>query len=217
MQTFAFLQEPVPLETRLKQLLKGTGEKTACVTENTETAQLKLKALLEKIAQGDEFSFSRLFDLYHPRLYRFALYMTGSPELSEEAVSDVFFKIWKKRASLTDIRKPEQYLFTSVKNQAWSALKKASGRKDRNISLEDYQGALQVDHQHPERSLLDKELALKIRHAIQQLPPKCKMIFCMIREEGLKYRQVAELLDISEKTVENQMLIAVKRLKKALR
>lgn len=171
-------------------------------------------ALLKRIAeQNDQQAYRELFDYFYQPLYQFALTYLKSSELAEEAVSDVLIKIWKKRAGLPRIHNLKLYLFTSTKNAALNYLRRQNGRA---LQPDQYQVQLQSVYFDPEKLMLTAEMLKRIQAAIRQLPPRCQLIFKLVKEEGLKYREVAELLELSVKTVENQMAIALGKIGHAI-
>ncbi len=162
-----------------------------------------------QIANNDTLAFKEFFEIYYPRFYRFAFHFIRADNLAEEIVSDVFMKIWQNRKRLLFIEEIDAYCFRAIKNQSLTYL--ARQAKDNHDYSEN--SFSKLEYVQPENLLIAKELAEKIEEAIASLPDRCEMIFRMIREDGLSYKNVAELLDISVKTVENQMAIAVKKLK----
>ncbi|TGE25819.1 RNA polymerase sigma-70 factor [Hymenobacter aquaticus] len=167
--------------------------------------------LLHRIATADDRrAFEQFFTLYYPRLLKFAQFYVKSRELAEEVVSDVFFKLWQKRATLPEVKNMDSYLYISIKNQSLNYLQKAENQPA--IPLEDLPAYLSVETLTPERTLLVSELQAEIHRAVDKLPPQCKIIFKLIREDGLKYKEVAEILGISTKTIEVQIGIAIKKI-----
>jgi len=161
----------------------------------------------------DQETFRNFFNNLYPRLLRFAFFMLKSNLFAEDVVSDVFVKVWKNRGHIFELDNIEAYMFTSVRNQSLSYLKK------RNIRLMPLNPSVEsslISKTNPESELLDKELIIKVEEAINKLPPKCQMIFRLSRDEGLKYDDVAQILKISKSTVKNQMTIALKKIKKEL-
>lgn len=142
-----------------------------------------------------------------------AFHYVKSDVLSEELVSDVFLKIWNNRKRLPEVDHLDFYFFKSIKNQAYTYLKRESRRGAEDIASAE---SFRLEYAEPENLLIAKELASAVEQAIASLPGKCQMIFRLIREDGMTYKYVADLLDISPKTVENQMTIAVKKLKCAV-
>lgn len=167
--------------------------------------------LQQKIALfNDQQAYNELFLRFYPSLQQFAFSYVKSKQLSEEIVSDVFIKIWQKRETLHNIGNLKLYLFTSTRNTAINYLKKQKGAP---LELaEDYWVELNSVYFDPEKLMITAEMMDRIQKAIQSLPPKCKLIFKLVKEEELKYKEVAALLDLSIKTVENQMTLALKKI-----
>jgi RNA polymerase sigma-70 factor (ECF subfamily) len=167
--------------------------------------------LQQAIACFDDVqAFRQLFILYQPSLLQFAISILKSKELSEEVVSDVFIRIWQKRQRLDQIENLMFYLFSAVKNRAITKLheqKKHTALNIDSISLE-----FKSIYYDPEQKMISAEQISEIRACIRKLPPRCQLIFKLVKEDGLKYKEVAELLNLSIKTVENQIIIALKRI-----
>ena len=172
-----------------------------------------LKHILKRIKNDDELSFRVLFDFYYERFFRIAHYYVKNNENAEEVVMDVFTKFWKSRKKLPEIINFNNYVYSSVKNQSLNYLNK--NRIDTE-SLDDYTSSKMIEYVEPENLFLGKELAKDLEKVVSSLPPRCQLIYRMIREDGIKYKEVAETLDISLKAVENQMLIAMKRIRSVL-
>lgn len=163
---------------------------------------------------GDIGSFKCLMNEFGPALHYFADSMVGNLQEAEEIVSDVFIKIWQHRENLPPPDNIRFYLFKAVKNTALNYLK-SKGRRTANLAAWE----LQVKRLHgpnPEEIMISKEDVTSIQSAIRQLPPRCRQIFILIKEDGLTYEQVAHLLDISKATVNVQMTLAMKKIWGAL-
>jgi RNA polymerase sigma-70 factor (family 1) len=171
----------------------------------------KIKLLLREIAlQKDTKAYKELFFSLNEELNRFAYSILKSKEDAEEVVTDCFIALWQKKETLVDIENPKLYLFVSIKNRS---INKLAQRKRQNNSFnEEYLVHFKSPFFNPGELMLSREAVGMILEAINELPPKCKMIFRLIKEDGLKYADVATLLNISVKTVEAQMAIAVKRI-----
>jgi RNA polymerase sigma-70 factor (ECF subfamily) len=89
-------------------------------------------------------------------------------------------------------------------------------KKNKVFSLDECLVEIQSIYFDPEQLMITAEMVRRVQHAISQLPPKCQMIFKLVKEDGLKYKEVAELLGISPKTVENQMTIALRKMDQAI-
>jgi RNA polymerase sigma-70 factor (family 1) len=171
--------------------------------------------IITAISEDNLRAFTLFYDLYFQKLYDFSKYFLNSEEMCQEAVSDVFFYLWMNRKNLPEVQNIDNYLFISVKNQSLKH-KKGSSKYDFE-SVEQMPSDFFVDVDNPEESFITDEMTSIIGKAIDSLPDRCKVIFLMVREEGLKYKEVAEILSISERTVHGQMIIAVKKIVTAIR
>lgn len=170
---------------------------------------------LYKISQeNDVASFKMIYRHYFPKLFRFCMAITHTKELAEEIVDDVFMNLWEKRSHLHKIENPDVYLYVAVKNKSLDYLSKNRLRETVDISTisNDYL-IFNID---PEQLMITEEMKKRIYQAIDQLPPRCKHIFSLIKEDGLKYKDVASIMNLSVKTVEAQMAIAMKKLMTAV-
>ena len=153
-----------------------------------------------------------LFEQYYTLLSRYASSIIGNYSIAEEVVQDVFVAIWQKRDSLEFNSQLAPYLYTSVRNTCLNHLSK----EKKSIPLSEYTLGDPGSIQNPQEKMEFIELQEKIFKAIDDLPPKCREIFMLSRMERLTNRHIAEKLDISIKTVENQMTIALRKLAKAI-
>lgn len=170
-----------------------------------------IEILSKKISQNsDQQAFKELYLVYFDRLYKFAFSILHSSEFAEEAVNDVFLNIWQKRSSLKNIESLKNYLFISTKNTSFNYLSKF--RKERNTTLDDVLVRFEIDELTPETALFTNEVRVEIEQAINQLPPKTKLVFQMAKVEGLKYKEIAEILGISVNTIDNHIATAIKKL-----
>ena len=131
-------------------------------------------------------------------------------EAAEEIVSDVFVKCWINRKSLTDIYNMDTYLFVAVKNQSLNYVKKYS--HIRLVQIEDTNEIKFIKTFSPQEALEKKELLFKMEQSIEALPQQCRIIFRLIKEDGIKYKEVAEILNISPRTVQTQLFRAMRKL-----
>jgi len=170
-----------------------------------------IELLSKKINQNsDQQAFKELYLVYFDRLYKFAFSILHSSEFAEEAVNDVFLNIWQKRSSLKNIESLKNYLFISTKNTSFNYLSKF--RKERNTTLDDVLVRFEIDELTPETAFFTAEIRKEIEQAINQLPPKTKLVFQMAKVEGLKYKEIAQILDISVNTIDNHIATAIKKL-----
>jgi RNA polymerase sigma-70 factor (family 1) len=203
-----------------KNIICLTGEtKQVLPTQNEPAITMidpkEVVALQHQIASaGDQTAYVRLYRIYFTPLLQFARSFVKSTPLAEEVVSDIFLQLWQNRAGLTAIENLTVYLYTSARNRSLNYLQKE--KRLATIRLDDYTTSLSSSSD-PEQLYITSELAALINNVIEQLPPKCKMIFKLIREDQLKYREVAQIMDISQKTVEAQMGIALRKLHEAIK
>lgn len=174
-------------------------------------AKSHIAQLLENICVDDDRkSFEELFRLMYERLLNFCINYVKDKESAEEIISDIFLNIWMKRKNLFHVQNLETYLFIAVKNRSLNHLKRFSNY--RVVYLEDLGSHELINANDPEKELEKKEIFFKMDQAIDSLPQQCKIIFKLIKEEGLKYKEVAEILGLSPRTVETQLVRAVKKL-----
>lgn len=174
-------------------------------------AAAKIKYLQEQIARNDDtFAYKELFVAFYNPLLRFAITLVKSKEQAEEVVSDVFINVWEKRKRINSISNLKVYLFIAVKNTSLNYI----SRQHKNLTDSVDEAAMEFKSIYfdPEQLMVTAEMVARIRAAIEELPPKCKLIFKLVKEEELKYRDVAEILSISVKTVESQLAIALKKI-----
>lgn len=173
-----------------------------------------LKDIQNRIAlQSDEQAYEELFHHFYPSLYQFALSFVKTGQLAEEVVSDVFIRIWQKRTALARIQDLRLYLFISTKNTSLNYLRQ---QKRDSLAPDDYRVQLRSVYFDPEELLITAEMINRVQQAINQLPPRCQLIFKLIKDDGLRYKEVAGLLNLSLKTVENQMTLALRKIGTAI-
>jgi len=172
-----------------------------------EAQQKVEQELITRIRRDDRLALNTLLALHYQNLCLFANTYLRNPEESEEVVSDVFLNFWRFRHTIRIDRSLKSYLYTSVKNGALSMIKK------RQPLFEDVEDILfytnLLDSVDPEQLMTLMELQNQLDRAIETLPPRCKQIFIMSRMEALSYYEISEILGISEKTVENQIVKAL--------
>lgn len=165
------------------------------------------------LKDGNLWAFNELFDRYGKRLHRFAIAYLKSTENAEEIVQDVFLKIWNNRKDLSPDKSFESYLFTIAKNGILNTIRKSKSQ----------QAYLNFTILHPGKDvLLDEELDFNeleraYSNAVDQLSPRRKEIFLLSRVHSLSNAEIAERMNISSKTVENQMTSALAEIRKNLR
>lgn len=176
----------------------------------------QLRYWAERIAFFDDQSaFRKLFFHLYDFLLACAHAILKNRETAEEVVLDTFVNLWGNRDRLPEVANIQVYLYVSVKNLSL----KAVAREKRRYEV-CWEEAVHEDETtstpSPEELLISNEIVRQIEHAIESLPPKCKIIFKMVREDGLKYKEVAQILDISVRTIDAQMAIATKKITESI-
>ncbi len=175
----------------------------------------QIKELQRRIAlYEDELAYKQLFLLLFSSLTRFSTAIVRSREQAEEIVSDVFIQLWNNRKSIQDIEDLKIYLFIAVKNNSVHKLRQTEKKK--TISLDDLSVEMDSFYQNPEDKILSDESMQSIERAIQNLPPRARLILKLAKEDRMRYKDIAGLLNISVKTIDHQLSIAVKKLTETL-
>jgi RNA polymerase sigma-70 factor (family 1) len=161
-------------------------------------------------------SFEQLYNSFYPFLHPFALRIIKSDFIAEEIVSDVFVQLWKNRKQLKEVNNLRVFLYVAVRNTALNYLYKA--RKEQVCWMDEFsEGTSRLNNSEDPFSKLDaKELTMRLNAVIDHLPSRCKIIYKLVKEDGLKYTETARVLNLSVKTIENQMGIALKKIAQAL-
>jgi RNA polymerase sigma-70 factor (ECF subfamily) len=158
-------------------------------------------------------SIDRIYSAYSQRMKRFAKIYVGTDEDAENLVQDVFMTLWEKRDELR-VRNLDSYLFSLVRNKCLDFLR-------HKVAVENFKQEIVLKTEALEylNTNIDEDINLEevIHNAIDRLPERCRAIFCKSRFEGKKYSEIASELGLSVNTVEVQMGIALKRLKKELK
>jgi RNA polymerase sigma-70 factor (ECF subfamily) len=169
--------------------------------------------LVSNIREGNKQAFEEVFRQYYQHLCSYAYQIIHDHADSEEIVQDLFVKLWQKRDQLNVETSLKSYLFRSVHN---SCLNHIKHNNIRDAYMQQFRHENPENEQYASGNDDTADLHKAIGKAIDALPPERKKVFLMIRYEERKYKEVAEILGISVKTVENQMTKAIQFLKKAL-
>ena len=167
--------------------------------------------ILEHLAKNDVQAFDFLYNKYFPKLYGAVYKRLQNRELTEEVIQELFISLWERRGVLTISTTIETYLFSSVKYLVIAQYKK-------NNLFEKYSNSLNPevnDTNFTEQVIAFDELNAAYQNSLKLLPERCREIF-LLKRTGLSQREISEKMDISEKTVENQMTKALKILREAL-
>lgn len=163
----------------------------------------------------DQKAYEELYVSLYEYLYNFAWSFVKSRQLSEEIVSDVFIKVWQKRSTLESIENFKVYLYVVAKNISLNYVGKNKALTYSDIR--DLSAELISTYSDPEQLLITSDMMQLINNAVAQLPTRCRLIFRLVKEDRMKCREVAEILQISIKTVENQVAIAVRKIGNAVK
>ncbi|MEQ7798924.1 RNA polymerase sigma-70 factor [Pedobacter sp. ASV1-7] len=168
------------------------------------------KSLLHQIALGDAHSFSIIFHRYSPKVYQYALKIIKSESLAEEIAQEVFVKIWKLEGQLIEIKNLDAYLSVLTKNHTLKVLRRmALEFKTSRMRGHDYK----EEHNETEEYIIFKDSEKILNQAIEKLPAQQKLVYTLCHQEGLKYEEVAEKLNISKLTVKTHMQHALRFLR----
>jgi RNA polymerase sigma-70 factor (family 1) len=171
-----------------------------------------IRELFQGISIGDKSAFNELFLSHYDRLQGFAMQYLKQEEDSEEVTSELFVKVWLRRKELDTIQNPEVYLYVSVKNACLNVLKKLGRQSMLHFDDLKEEELNFVVAASPHDLLEYKQLRSELDQVVNALPEQRRLIFKLVKEDGLKCREVAEILGISVRTVESQVYKAVKTL-----
>lgn len=182
---------------------------------SNDKVDLKICDLQYQVAvYEDENAYKQLFFILFPSLQNFAFSFTRSRALAEEIASDLLMEVWTRRKKLMEIEHLKLYLFVGAKHAAIHKLKQEN--RFSGFSLDDLQVEFISDYVNPDVSAELHEMQEKIARAVKALPPSCQLIYKLAKEDRLKYKEIAALLDLSVKTIDHQLSIALKKIAIAL-
>ena len=167
-------------------------------------------------------AFSVIYDTYFPKLLRFAQTYLVQEEEAEQIVQDIFIYLWEHKDILPSLRNLNAYLFTLVRNRCIDYLRKEMGQEGIKESLstvenKEMQLKLYSLEMFDDERLSESDIEELLQQAISKLPERCREIFIMSRLQNMRYKEIATKLDISPNTVENQVVIAIRKLKDELK
>lgn len=175
---------------------------------------IKEKAWLASLKKGDQMALQKIFNHYYKYLVVTGYNITSDNEKAKDLVQDVFFELWKKREQLTIQSSLKSYLRRAVVNRSLNYIKtqKRFSFGDENFDAQTPDKAISA-----QRLMEADDLKSAINVAIDSLPEKCKAIFMLSRFEGLSHKEIAAQLNISTKTIENQITKALKIVRAAVK
>jgi RNA polymerase sigma-70 factor (family 1) len=167
---------------------------------------------IKELKDGNEVYFKQVFDQYHQKLYFFILYKTKSEYIAEEVVQMAFTKLWQCRQTLQEEYTISTQLFRIATTILIDFLRKYNNKDAMTTRLD----VLDIDRgiDSTNEKMSGTELQKRISEAVNDLPPVRRQVFEMSREQGMSYREIAETLSVSSKTVETHIYKALKQIKK---
>lgn len=166
--------------------------------------------LLKLVAEGDELAFRKIFNHYKDKLFGYTCRITDNEELAEEIVMDAFLKIWCNREDLIYINRFDAYLYTIIRNRAFSAIKR---RAHEALIITKLSHVSSEYQECTEETVVYNEYQCLLKNAINKLPPQQKLVYSLSREEGLKYEEIADQLNLSKNTVKAHLKKALNALR----
>ena len=181
----------------------------------TNKTNIDIDFLVHLLKNGDTDAFDTLFRLYYDKLIHIARGYLVLHENAEEIVQNVFLKLWERKNKLKNITNINSYLYLMVKNACLDHIKHEKIKIGYSKNVWDRKNAIRHQFIKDEAAalLLENELEKKIMESIELLPEKCKKVFIKSRIEGKKHHEIAELLGISKRTVDNHISNALKHMK----
>lgn len=167
-------------------------------------------ALYEKIKQGDQHAFKKFFDQHYDVLYTFLMSRSTSPDIAEDLIQKAFIYIWENRESIKPDLSLRAYLFRIAYTRMLNHIKASSKFSDSEPEIEEN------SEPSPEQAAYYSDLNQALEQTVQQMPEKRRLVFtnCFINE--YTYKETAEILDVSVKTIENHMALALRDVRSAL-
>jgi RNA polymerase sigma-70 factor (ECF subfamily) len=171
----------------------------------------ELQDTLSKVAiHDDQFAFEKIYTFYYNKLYSLALSIVKSEEAAEEIYNDVLLNIWKNRASLPEINNFTVYLYVAIKNQSLRCLSRLN--KINQVNIDEINIEIRDFSPTAHDQMISSEFLEVINEAIDTLSPQCKLVFKLVKEDELKYKDVAQILNMSIKNVEYHIANALKKI-----
>ena len=172
---------------------------------------------IKRWLQDEETAFEEIFHFYYPRLYRYAFRYIKNEFWAEELSMEVLARVWEKKSSITRAETFENYLFTAARNHLLNHWQR---KVDDLLSLDHLAtGSAGIEDTSSSTAfdpVLSKELEIVYNNSLSDLPAQRRQVFMLHRNEHLSYKEIAQRLEISPKTVENHMGAALKQLRVAM-
>ena len=170
--------------------------------------------LIDRIKANDISSYEILFRKYYKILYRFVYSYLNDGVIAEDITQEIFLYLWEKRHDIVIRTTCKTYLYAAVRNKCSNYIKTELSKRKLSTDINE---ALLTVSSNEEDEQKQEQIKRQIKKAIDALPNKCQQIFLLSRNEGMTYEEIANELNLSKKTVENQMGIALKKLRENLK
>lgn len=167
--------------------------------------------LLERLAAGDEHALNEIYMLYWQDLFVCAYNVLKDKAACEDIVQDLFLQLWQKRSTIQITTSLRAYLYTAVRYNVFRQIRTG---KVRNVLFDEAADRMSVNT--TEFIMAEKDITRQVARVVAGLPDKCREVYKLSREEQLTHKEIASRLNISTKTVENQLTIALKRVRASL-
>ena len=165
------------------------------------------------LSKKDEAAFEQVFKMHYKNLHAYAFTMLKDEDEAEEMVQQVFFKLWERSEHLSFSGSIAAYLYRAVHNESLNFIKHQKVKAGHQLHVA---YSMKNKSEQAQSKMIRKELENKFREALNELPEQCRTVFQLSRFEDMKYKEIADKLDISVKTVENHMGKALKLLRTKL-
>ncbi|AWK06656.1 RNA polymerase sigma-70 factor [Flavobacterium crocinum] len=171
-----------------------------------QNSNIDEKKLLLELSQGSEPAFTNMYNQYKNNVYSTALRITKSKIQAEEAVQDIFLKIWQNRENLAEVTHFENYLYIISRNHLFNSIKKIARETSQITEFNQKEtGIIDTDS-----NIKDEQYNTILNQIVEQLPPQQQKVYQMAKRDGLSHQKIGEDLGISTETVKKHMAQALK-------
>ncbi|MDH6305447.1 RNA polymerase sigma-70 factor (family 1) [Parabacteroides sp. PF5-5] len=166
--------------------------------------------IISQISEGDWSAFAQFYNTYYSLVFRSAYYYLKDKEGCREVVADVFLSVWQSRQKLKEVKNMPNYLYIATQHESNRYLKRISHH---HISFDEIPIELEDNNStSPENLIITQDMEKLLSQVVSSLPDKCRQVFLFVRQEGLSYQEIAEILSVKESTVRVQLKIAIEKI-----